>query len=122
MNAVKKILILGTIADAGLSLLKAKKNLQLVQLLGKEATDEKQITRHLKDSNALLVRTQTIKADWLDNAPALEIISRHGVGKNSLWPLIKKYWYGIPRLRPIPAFISGRKYCLWLARRGKKKS
>ena len=79
MNAVKKILILGTIADAGLSLLKAKKNLQLVQLLGKEATDEKQITRHLKDSNALLVRTQSrlvnnlqklSQADWL-NAPAL---------------------------------------------------
>ena len=84
MNTVKKILILGTIADAGLSLLKAKKNLQLVQLLGKEATDEKQITRHLKDSNALLVRTQTIKADWLDNAPALEIISRHGVGLDNL--------------------------------------
>ena len=93
MNAVKKILILGTIADAGLSLLKAKKNLQLVQLLGKEATDEKQITRHLKDSNALLVRTQTIKADWLDNAPALEIISRHGVGLDNL-PLesIQKKW------------------------------
>ena len=24
--------------------------------------------------------------------------------------------------RPIPAFVSGRKYCLWLARRSKKKS
>ena len=40
MSAFKKILILGKIADAGLSLLKGEKNLQIVQLLGKETTDE----------------------------------------------------------------------------------
>ena len=84
MSAFKKILILGKIADAGLSLLKGEKNLQIVQLLGKETTDEKQITRHLKDSNALLVRTQTIKAEWLEKATGLEIISRHGVGLDNL--------------------------------------
>ena len=84
MSAFKKILILGEIADAGLSLLKGEKNLQIVQLLGKETTDEKQITRHLKDSNALLVRTQTIKAEWLEKATGLEIISRHGVGLDNL--------------------------------------
>ena len=84
MSAFKKILILGEIADEGLSLLKGEKNLQIVQLLGKETTDEKQITRNLKDSNALLVRTQTIKAEWLEKATGLEIISRHGVGLDNL--------------------------------------
>ena len=38
MSAFKKILILGEIADEGLSLLKGEKNLQIVQLLGKETT------------------------------------------------------------------------------------
>ena len=55
------------------------KIIAMLELSGKE-----KITRHLKDSNALLVRTQTIKAEWLEKATGLEIISRHGVGLDNL--------------------------------------
>ena len=84
MSGLKKILILGNIASEGLSLLQSKKELQIVQLLGEDVKDEKQISCHLKNCNALLVRTQTIKAEWLEKATKLEIISRHGVGVDNL--------------------------------------
>ncbi len=91
MGVLKKVLILGKIADAGLSLLKRKKKLQVIQLLNEAATDEKQILYHLKNCNALLVRTQKIKAEWLEDATKLEIISRHGVGLDNLpLEIIKK--------------------------------
>ena len=81
---MKKILVLGQLDKAGIALLEAKKNIAWVQLLGEDAQNEAKILAHLKEANALLVRTQNILPAWIKQAKNLEIVSRHGVGVDNL--------------------------------------
>lgn len=80
----KKVLVLGEIDKAGLNLLTQNSTIKLIHLLGKDATDEQKIEQNLRDSDALLVRSQPLKSEWITKANNLKIISRYGVGIDNL--------------------------------------
>lgn len=79
---MKKILILGKLDNAGISLLKSKKNISWNIL--QEIQNQKEFLSKLTKTNALVVRSQKILPEWIDMCTHLEIISRHGVGIDNL--------------------------------------
>jgi D-3-phosphoglycerate dehydrogenase / 2-oxoglutarate reductase len=75
------VLVAGKIHDAGLAVLKAAGDVtfELVQDVTMEA-----YAPHLPSADALLLRTQPLKANLLATALRLKIVSRHGVGYDSV--------------------------------------
>ncbi|NIY49885.1 hydroxyacid dehydrogenase [Cedecea colo] len=75
------ILIAGKIHQAGLDILRhtAGFNLQLVNEVSVES-----FAPFLKDADALLIRTQPLTSREINTAPKLRIVSRHGVGYDSV--------------------------------------
>jgi D-3-phosphoglycerate dehydrogenase / 2-oxoglutarate reductase len=75
------VLVAGKIHDAGLAVLKAAGDVtfELVQDVTMEA-----YAPHLPSADALLLRTQPLKANLLAKALRLKIVSRHGVGYDSV--------------------------------------
>ncbi|GLR09617.1 3-phosphoglycerate dehydrogenase [Mixta theicola] len=75
------ILVAGKIHQAGLDILQrtAGFNVQLVNEVSVES-----YAPFLKDADALLIRTQPLTAREINAAPGLRIVSRHGVGYDSV--------------------------------------
>ncbi len=76
-----KVLALDPIDDAGLSLLRARDDVALVYLPNPTDTE---ISEHMRDTEALILRARKIENDIYKNAPKLRLISRHGVGCDNL--------------------------------------
>ncbi|QFI19819.1 hydroxyacid dehydrogenase (plasmid) [Klebsiella aerogenes] len=75
------ILVAGKIHQAGIDVLQRTPgfNVQLVNEVSVES-----YAPFLKDANALLIRTQPLTASEINAAPNLRIVSRHGVGYDSV--------------------------------------
>jgi D-3-phosphoglycerate dehydrogenase len=78
---MSRVLVLGQINEAGLSILRARSGLALDLLPG--ASDAELIAR-IADVEAILVRTNPLSAAVLDAAPRLKVVSRHGVGYDNV--------------------------------------
>ena len=76
-----RVLVAGMIHDSGLTLLKAEPDIELDHV---ETLDPNALDPFLSKAEAILVRTQPITADVVARCPALKIVSRHGVGYDSV--------------------------------------
>ena len=72
-----RILVAGKIHDRGLSLLRSAPDVTLDYV---EDTSPQAYRPHLAAADAVLLRTQPMTADIIDMAERLKIVSRHGVG------------------------------------------
>jgi D-3-phosphoglycerate dehydrogenase len=74
------ILILGKIHDAGLDLLRAEHGLSITEL----PDYSPELTHHLSEAHAIIVRMTKIGAGEIAAAPRLKIVARHGVGYDTV--------------------------------------
>jgi D-3-phosphoglycerate dehydrogenase / 2-oxoglutarate reductase len=75
------VLVAGKIHHAGLDVLKARRDVELVYV---EAVTAEHYLPHLPQANAVLLRTQRLTAAHVAAAPKLQIVSRHGVGYDAV--------------------------------------
>lgn len=75
------VLVAGTLHDCGLSVLRAAMGITLDYVPSPEVSDYR---ARLGSAEALLIRTQPLRAEMISEAPHLKIVSRHGVGTDSL--------------------------------------
>ncbi|MDH3641571.1 MAG: hydroxyacid dehydrogenase [Gammaproteobacteria bacterium] len=77
---MKKVLILGPVHDAGVGLLRSRADvaLEIVSL------DESRLEQAVRDAHGIIVRTTIVDRALIDAAEVLEIVSRHGVGTDSV--------------------------------------
>lgn len=78
---MKHVLITEPIHEAGVSLLKARSDVQIVE--GEDARPET-LARLIPEVEAIIARSAKLPADLLSTAPRLEVVSRHGVGCDSV--------------------------------------
>lgn len=76
-----KVLVLDPVHEAGLAMLRARQEIELVYL--PEPRDA-EISHHLRDTQALLLRARRISRQDFDAAGELRLVSRHGVGCDNL--------------------------------------
>ena len=81
MALAEKVLVAGNIHADGLSLFEKREGLS-VEIT--EAFDESTLAGLVSDVHAILVRSARISAAVIDSAPNLKVVSRHGVGFNSV--------------------------------------
>ncbi len=87
-----RVLVAGRIHPAGLDVLRARRNLEILVIDDPGA----QIPIHeVAESDAILIRYGVLSAAAVDAAPGLRIVSRHGVGCDNL-PLAALSARGIP--------------------------
>lgn len=77
----ERVLIAGNIHQDGLRLFEQREGLS-VEIT--EAVDEATLAGLARDVSAILVRSARINAAVIDSAPHLKVVSRHGVGFNSV--------------------------------------
>jgi D-3-phosphoglycerate dehydrogenase len=77
----RKVLCLPAIHDAGLAILRARPDIDLIV---PDSIDPAAWTPHLADVEAIVVRMPRIDARIIAAAPRLKIISRHGVGVDNI--------------------------------------
>ncbi len=77
---MKKVVITEPLHEAGQELLLGRADVQPVFLQG----DKHAVLQELQDAAAVLVRTMELSAEDLSRAPALEVVSRHGVGCDNI--------------------------------------
>lgn len=77
----EKVLVAGNIHADGLNLFEKREGLS-VEIT--EALDEATLAGLVCDVHAILVRSARISAAVIDSAPHLKVVSRHGVGFNSV--------------------------------------
>src|ERR1700712_5576299 len=75
-----RVLVAGKIHPDGLALLQRPD----VQLDYIEEVSTASYRPHLKDADAILIRTQPLPADCIAEAGNLKIVSRHGVGYDAV--------------------------------------
>jgi D-3-phosphoglycerate dehydrogenase / 2-oxoglutarate reductase len=75
-----KVLVLGKIHKAGLELFKNNKQFELIL----ETDKPKNILELSKNVNAIIVRMTPINKELIDKAKDLKLVSRHGVGYNTV--------------------------------------
>jgi D-3-phosphoglycerate dehydrogenase / 2-oxoglutarate reductase len=75
------VLVAGKIHHAGLALLRARSDVELVYV---EALTAEAYLPYLPDADAVLLRTQPMTAANIATAPKLKIVSRHGVGYDAV--------------------------------------
>lgn len=91
-TAFARVMVVGRIHEAGLSILRARKGLEIEEITGADA----QIPREgLAQCDALLIRTGTMTEDDVALAGRLRVVARHGVGCDNL-PLNALTRRGIP--------------------------
>lgn len=78
---VVRVLALDPIHEAGLALLKARRDVELIHLL--EPTAES-IDREMVSAEALILRGRRLPSEAFEKAKRLKIVSRHGVGCDNL--------------------------------------
>jgi D-3-phosphoglycerate dehydrogenase / 2-oxoglutarate reductase len=75
------VLVAGKIHHAGLALLRARSDVELVYV---EAVTAEAYLPYLPAADAVLLRTQPVTAANIATAPKLKIVSRHGVGYDAV--------------------------------------
>jgi D-3-phosphoglycerate dehydrogenase / 2-oxoglutarate reductase len=75
------VLVAGKIHQAGLELLKARRDVELIYV---EPVTAEAYLPHLPKADAVLLRTQPMTAADIAGAPKLKIVSRHGVGYDAV--------------------------------------
>lgn len=81
MSSRKKVLLLQPIHDAGLALLKERDD---VGIAIASAIAEDTLIREIRDAHALIARATPVTRAMIDAAADLRIVSRHGVGYDSV--------------------------------------
>ncbi|MGF1563094.1 MAG: hydroxyacid dehydrogenase [Geminicoccaceae bacterium] len=76
-----RVLVGGKIHDSGLDVLHAAPDLQIDYV---NAVEPEALEPFLPCANAILLRTQPFGAEVIDRCPALQIVSRHGVGYDTV--------------------------------------
>ena len=76
-----KVLVVGHIHQDGINLLKARADVT-VEIT--EAHKESDLVKLVPEVDAILVRSALITSAVIEAAPLLKIVSRHGVGFNSV--------------------------------------
>ena len=76
-----KVLVVGHIHQDGINLLQARADLTIKIT---EAHNESDLVKLVADADAILVRSAPITSLVIDSAPNLKVVSRHGVGFNSV--------------------------------------
>lgn len=76
----KKVLVLGPIHDAGVELLRGRPDVA-TEIVG---LDEPRLAQVAKDAHGIIARTTRIDRALVAAAQVLEIVSRHGVGTDSV--------------------------------------
>ena len=76
-----KVLVIGHIHQDGIDLLRARSD---VTIETTEAHKEADLVKLVPDTDAILVRSALITSAVIEAAPLLKIVSRHGVGFNSV--------------------------------------
>jgi len=76
-----KILVIGHIHQDGIDLLRARSD---VTIETTEAHKESDLVKLVPDTDAILVRSALITSAIIEAAPLLKVVSRHGVGFNSV--------------------------------------
>ena len=78
---MKKILIIGSIHNHGIDLLKGNKNFEFEVV---DNTDTEFLKDKIKDCDAISIRTSKLSKEIIDSAKNLKVISRHGVGYDNI--------------------------------------
>ncbi len=78
---MKKILIIGSIHNHGIDLLKVNKNFEFEVV---DNTDTEFLKDKIKDCDAISIRTSKLSKEIIDLAKNLKVISRHGVGYDNI--------------------------------------
>ena len=76
-----KVLVIGHIHQDGIDLLRARSD---VTIETTEAHKESDLVKLVPDADAILVRSALITSAIIEAAPLLKVVSRHGVGFNSV--------------------------------------
>ena len=76
-----KVLVIGHIHQDGIDLLRARSD---VTIETTEAHKESDLVKLVPDTDAILVRSALITSAIIEAAPLLKVVSRHGVGFNSV--------------------------------------
>jgi len=76
-----KVLVVGHIHQDGINLLQARADLTIEIT---EAHNESDLVKLVSDVDGILVRSALITSSIIDSAPLLKVVSRHGVGFNSV--------------------------------------
>lgn len=76
-----RVLVAGKLHDAGFDVLRSAANLDIDYI---ETIDEPSMQPFLKDANAVLLRTQPFSASSIAKCRDLRMVSRHGVGYDSV--------------------------------------
>ena len=76
-----KVLIVGHIHQDGINLLQTRADLTIEIT---EAHNESDLVNLVSDADAILVRSALITSSIIESAPLLKVVSRHGVGFNSV--------------------------------------
>ena len=77
----KKVLIVGPIHEHGMALLEGRDDITVEVI---DTLDPEVIKRHAADAHGIGVRVAQINRMVIDNAPNLQVVSRHGVGYDSV--------------------------------------
>ena len=78
---MKKILIIGSIHNHGIDLLKGNKNFEFEVV---DNTDTEFLKDKIKDCDGISIRTSKLSKEIIDTAKNLKVISRHGVGYDNI--------------------------------------
>ena len=78
---MKKILIIGSIHNHGIDLLKENKNFEFEVV---DNTDTEYLKDKIKDCDGISIRTSKLSKEIIDSAKNLKVISRHGVGYDNI--------------------------------------
>ena len=78
---MKKILIIGSIHNHGIDLLKGNKNFEFEVV---DNTDTEFLKDKIKDCDGISIRTSKLSKEIIDSAKNLKVISRHGVGYDNI--------------------------------------
>ncbi|MEO1840960.1 MAG: 3-phosphoglycerate dehydrogenase, partial [Pseudomonadota bacterium] len=76
-----KVLVVGHIHQDGINLLQTRADLTIEIT---EAHNESDLVNLVSDADAILVRSALITSSIIESAPLLKVVSRHGVGFNSV--------------------------------------
>ena len=81
MSNMKKVLVLGPMHEEGMKLLRAREDVTFEVLTD---ISEESILKHIDGVNGIAVRVAQISRKIVEAAPGLQVVSRHGVGYDSV--------------------------------------
>lgn len=81
MNKAWRVLVVEAFDEAGMSLLEARPDIQVDVVAGPSAAD---FEERLAAADAVTLRMAPFDADLIARAPALKVVSRHGVGYDTV--------------------------------------